>query len=300
MFSPARVAPTAPGQRTARSHAVRNTLLVISALNVLVLAIKIGIGVHTRSLSVLGAALESGLDLLNNALGILLVGIAAHGPDEEHPYGHEKFETLGTLAIVGFLSISCFELLREGVRLAISDHVPRQPTVVELLLLLSTMGVNVLIVSYERQRGERLQSTFLLADATHTRTDVYVTAAALASLVLTRLGWGFTDPLLAIAVALVIAVNGYRIVRGSVPVLVDERAVDAKEIGRIVAGVPRVVDVRSIRSRAMASGVLLVDVTIAVDGSIPVEEAHRVADAVEDRLDTELGASQVTVHIEPA
>ncbi|HEY7877427.1 MAG TPA: cation diffusion facilitator family transporter [Gemmatimonadaceae bacterium] len=279
---------------------MRNTLLAISVLNVGVLAIKIGVGLHTRSLSVLGAALESGLDLLNNALGIVLVGIAARGPDEDHPYGHEKFETLGTLAIVGFLSISCFELLREGVRLTMLDHVPLRPTISEVVLVASTMLVNVLVVRYERQQGERFKSAFLLADATHTRSDVYVTAAAIASLILTRFGWGFVDPLLAIGVAIVIAVNGYRIVRGTVPVLVDERAVDAGEIRRILAGVSQVMDVRTVRSRAMPSGVLLVEVTIAVDRTISVEKAHQVADAVEARLDTELGASQVTVHVEPA
>ena len=64
----------------------------------------------------LGAALESTLDMLNNVVGIALVRLAARGPDDDHPYGHAKFETLGALGIAGFLSISCFELLREGVR----------------------------------------------------------------------------------------------------------------------------------------------------------------------------------------
>ena len=295
-----RTTPISPGSRAARGPAVRNTLIVITVLNVAVLAIKVTVGLHTRALSLLGAALESGLDLVNNGLGIVLVGIAARGPDEEHPYGHEKFETLGALAIVGLLSISCFELLREGVRLAMRAHTPHAPTTVQLLLVASTMLVNVLVVWYERRQADRLQSVFLRADAAHTRTDIYVTAAALGSLVLTIHGWGFVDPILAIAVAIVIAVNGYHIVRGSVPVLVDERAVDAGDIRRIIQGVPLVKDVRTVRSRAMSSGVLLVEATIGVDGSIPVEEAHRVADAVEDRLGTELGASQVTVHVEPA
>ncbi|MGH7649645.1 MAG: cation transporter, partial [Gemmatimonadaceae bacterium] len=93
-------APSDSQARPARASAVRNTLLVILALNLLVVAIKIVVGVETRALSVLGAALESGLDLLNNVLGIVLVGIASRAPDEEHPYGHQKFETLGALAIV--------------------------------------------------------------------------------------------------------------------------------------------------------------------------------------------------------
>lgn len=302
MHSPARATspPPGTGPRSARAPAVRNTLLVILALNLLVVVVKITVGVHTRALSVLGAALESGLDLFNNVLGIVLVGVASRAPDEEHPYGHQKFETLGALAIVGFLSITCFELLRQGVHDAVSGEIPNVASILQLALIASTMVVNVLVVWYERRRGERLQSAFLLADAAHTRSDVYVTGAALASLALTRHGWGIVDPFLAIAVAIVIARNGFEIVRRSVPVLVDERAIDAREIRQLLSAVPGVVDVRSVRSRAMASGVLLVEVTIGVDRNMSVEAAHRVSDAVEGRLHTELGASSVTVHIEPA
>jgi divalent metal cation (Fe/Co/Zn/Cd) transporter len=90
------------------SNAVRRTLTVVLALNALVTLMKIYVGVHTHTLTVVGAALESGLDMMNNVIALTLVGIAHRAPDEEHPYGHAKFETLGTLAVVGFLSISCF------------------------------------------------------------------------------------------------------------------------------------------------------------------------------------------------
>ncbi len=298
--APAPHGPTTAEARAKRAPAVRKTLVLISALNILVVAVKLAVGIRTRALSVLGAALESGLDLLNNFVGIALVRIAARGPDENHPYGHEKFETLGALAIVGFLSISCFELLRQGVRYLLGGDVPHPPSLVELVLIGSTMGVNLFVVWYERRRGERLQSAFLMADAAHTRSDIYLTAAALGSLVLTRLGLGVIDPVLAIAVALVIAWNGYEIVRGTVPVLVDERGVDAARVRRLVSAIPDVVDVRMVRSRSMPSGVLFAEVTIGVDASTTVEEAHRIADVVEERIAQELGVSEVTVHIEPA
>ncbi|MBX6332239.1 MAG: cation transporter [Gemmatimonadaceae bacterium] len=279
---------------------MRNTLAVILVLNLVVVGVKLAIGIRTGALSVLGAALESGLDMLNNVVGIALVGVAARGPDEEHPYGHEKFETLGALAIAGFLSISCFELLRQGVNDIIGGETPRVPTKLELVLVVGTMAVNVFVVWYERRRGGQLQSAFLLADAAHTQSDTYVTAAALGSLLLTRMGFGVVDPLLAVGVALVIAWNGYQIVRGTIPVLVDERGVDAAEIRRVVGAVPHVADVRTVRSRGSASGVLFAEVTIGVDASTTVEEAHRIADAVEARLAEALGASEVTVHVEPA
>ena len=90
------------------------------------------------------------------------------------------------------------------------------------------------MVWYERRRARQLNSDFLLADASHTRSDIYVTAAAFASLVLARRGYGAVDALLAIGVALLIAWNGYQIVRHTVPVLVDERGVDAGLLRRVV------------------------------------------------------------------
>lgn len=294
------VASTTAALRATRAPAVRNALLIIMVANCAVVLIKITVAYRTRSLSVLGAALESTLDLLNNVVGVVLVRLAARAPDEDHPYGHEKFETLGALGIAGFLSISCFELLREGVNYVISGHVPRVASAGELGLFGLTLVINVGVVWYERRRGRQLDSAFLLADATHTQSDIYVTAAALASLLLSRMGWGVVDPMLAIVVALVIAWNGYQIVRSTVPVLVDQRGADAEDIRRLVMMIPRVVDVRTIRSRAGAAGVIFAEVTIGVDAATSVSEAHDIADVVEARVGRQFGASEVMVHVEPA
>ncbi|MEP6691911.1 MAG: cation diffusion facilitator family transporter [Gemmatimonadaceae bacterium] len=286
--------------RAERAPAVRRTLLLIMALNCTTVAIKILVGVRTHSLSVLGAALESGLDVLNNAMGMTLVRIAARGPDEDHPYGHAKFETLGALAIVGFLSISCFALLREGVDHLINPSAMRAPGNFELALIAVTLFGNAFVVWYERRRGHALGSAFLLADASHTSSDIYVTAAALGSLLLLRAGLGRADPILAILVALAIAWNGYQIVRRTIPVLVDERGVDATQIRSVVGAIPRVADVRTVRSRAGASGIVFAEVTIGVRADTSVADAHQIADDVEARLGHVLGASEIIVHVEPA
>jgi cation diffusion facilitator family transporter len=271
----------------------------VLVLNLVVVAIKVIIGLRTGALSVLGAALESSLDLLNNIVGMILVTVAARAPDETHPYGHAKFETLGALAIVTFLSISCFELLREGIVQLSRAHSPESPTWFELALVGLTLVVNGLIVMYERRRGRELSSSFLIADAAHTHSDVYVTLLAIASLALTRAGLGALDPVLALAVALIIAWNGYQILKETVPILVDERGLDSADVRRIVERIPRVSEVRSVRSRAGASGVVFADVTVGVAGTTTVADAHALADEIENRIAEALGASEVVVHVEP-
>ena len=283
-----------------KTSAIQRTLGLILVLNLAVVVVKVLIALRTGSLSVLGASVESGLDAMNNVIAILLVTLAARGPDEDHPYGHDKFETLGALAIVGFLSISCFEIIRNALAQLVRHDVSLAPTPLELALLAATAGINLVVVWYENRRGRELGSALLLADAAHTGGDIFVTALALVSLVLARAGYAFIDPWLAILVALVIAWSGFRILRLTVPILVDQRAVDAAEIRRAVSAVPGITGVPSVRSRTSASGTHFAEVTITCDGALPVAHAHALADAAESAIRGALGNADVTVHVEPS
>jgi cation diffusion facilitator family transporter len=286
--------------RKTSSPAVRRVLLHVLLLNALVMLVKLGVGMRTGSLTVLGAALESTLDTLNNLIGMLLVSIAARAPDEDHPYGHDKFETLGAIGIVGFLSISCFELLREGLAALFEGGATTHASVTDAGIVVSTLALNAFVVWYERRRGNQLGSAFLLADAEHTRGDILVTLLALLSLFLGRHGGRRIDAILAIAVALIIAFSGWRILRRSVPILVDQRAVEATDLRRIIGDIPGIEEVRAIRSRYTASGILFAELTIAVPGNTPVDTAHALADRVEEAVAARYGPAQITVHVEPA
>jgi cation diffusion facilitator family transporter len=292
--------PAGRAAHDGRSPAVRRVLAQVLVLNALVVLVKLVVGARTGSLTVLGAALESALDTLNNVIGMLLVSIAARAPDEDHPYGHDKFETLGALGIVGFLSISCFELMREGVMALLGGGSTTHTAPADLGIMIATLFVNAFVVWYERRRGQEIGSVFLLADAEHTRGDILVTLLALVSLFLGRHGGRRIDAVLAIAVALIIAFSGWRILRRSIPILVDQRAVQAGDLRRIIANIPGIVEVRGIRSRYTASGVLFAELTIAVPGSTRVEVAHALADRVEEAVASTYGPADITVHVEPA
>jgi cation diffusion facilitator family transporter len=280
-------------------RSVRATLVIVLALNALVTLVKLVVGAHTGTLTLVGAGLESALDLLNNVIALTLVGIAHRAPDEEHPYGHAKFETLGTLAVVGFLSISCFELLREGIIALVHATPGHAPTDGELGAVLATVLINVFVVMFESRQGKRLNSALLTADAAHTRSDILVTLLAIFSLWLTRHDVSRVDGALAIVVALIIAWTGYQVLLMSIPVLVDQRALESAQIRDAARSVPGVLDARNIRSRATASA-SFAEVTITVSGGASVAEAHALADAVEEAVARRLGGGQVTVHVEPA
>ncbi|MEX2179118.1 MAG: cation diffusion facilitator family transporter [Gemmatimonadaceae bacterium] len=279
--------------------AVRRALLVVLALNAVVTGIKLVVGARTGALTVIGAGLESTLDLLNNVIALALIRIARLEPDDEHPYGHGKFETLGALAVVGFLSITCFELLRQGTLALVHATPVRAASLGEIGVVLSTLAINAFVVRYESRKGRELNSQLLLADAAHTRSDIFVTVLAVVSLWLTRHGIPRVDGALAIVVALIIAWTGWRILRASIPVLVDERAVHAGQIRAVAEGVAGVLEVRDVRSRAAGTR-SFAEVTIVVSGMATVTEAHALADVVEEAVARQLGGGKVTVHVEPA
>src|SRR5258706_8169501 len=127
------------------STAVRRVLIAMLGANLVVVAAKAIIGVASGSLAVLGDALHSSVDALYNVLGLIVVRVAARAPDEDHPYGHGKFETLGALAIVVFLSITCFDLVRNAVQKLLSGSHAVTVTDLGLVVLLATLAVNVLV-----------------------------------------------------------------------------------------------------------------------------------------------------------
>src|SRR5881392_351233 len=157
------------------SALVRRVFIGLLVANLAVVGVKLWVGFASGSLAVLGGAVDSCVDALNNVVGLIVIRVAAKEPDEDHPYGHGKFETLGALAIVGFLSITCFELVREAVNHLVSGTHRVDVSDWQLALLVLTLGVNVLITRYEQRRGEQLGSRLLIADAAHTRTDVVIT-----------------------------------------------------------------------------------------------------------------------------
>jgi cation diffusion facilitator family transporter len=281
-----------------RSTQIRRVLLGLLVANLVVVGAKFFIGIASDSLAVLGDAVHSTVDASNNILALAVMAIAAKAADEDHPYGHGKFETLGALAIVVFLSISGFELIKGAITRLVMGSEPIVMSNLQLGLLIGTLGVNTFVAWYETRAGKRLNSDILLADATHTRADVFITIGVIASVLLTRAGVSQADPVVALIVAGVIVWLAYGIIRRSVPVLVDQHALPARQIRGTAEAVTGVTKAYHIRSRA-TSEATFVELTIAVDGSASVEAAHAIADHVEDRLRAELAFTEITVHVEP-
>src|SRR5688572_16465195 len=186
--------------------------------NAVVVLAKGAAGWSAHSLSVLADAAHSSVDAWNNVMGLVLVGMAAKDPDAEHPYGHAKFETVGALAIVAFLSVTVYELVSSATLRLIGRGSGPEPlaTPAAIAVMVFSAIINALVAHYETKRGQELHSELLIADAAHTRSDIYASLGVVIGLLLVRFGYPRADAAFTLLVAVVIARAGWRILQTTI------------------------------------------------------------------------------------
>jgi cation diffusion facilitator family transporter len=281
-----------------RTVSIQRVFLGLLVANLAVVGAKLVIGASAGSLSVLSDGIHSSVDAINNIVFTVLMRYAGAEADANHPYGHGKFEVLGALGIVIFLAVASLELLKSAVGHLIAGGTPPALTALDLWVLGATLIVNVGVTWVETRKGRELASDLLLADAAHTRVDVMITTGVIIGGLLSRAAVPHVDALITIAVVVLIARVAYQILRRGVPILVDQAAHEpdvVRHAAENVAGVRAATDIRS----RLAAGVAFAELTIKVSGRLAVDDAHEIADAVEQRLKHDLKLDRVVVHVEP-
>lgn len=277
---------------------MQRVLVGLLFANLAVVGAKLTIGVTTGSLAIIGDTVHSSVDAMNNVLALAISWVASLDPDEDHPYGHRKFETLGALVIVVFLSITGFEVVKGAIARLAGGVEPLIVSNGELGVLGGTLVINTIVAVYETRKGRELDSQLLLADAAHTRADVFITIGVITGVMLSRAGYSYADPIVALVVAGAIVVIAYGIVVRAIPVLVDQHVVRSAEVrvtAESVEGVHRAYDIRSRGTPDQR----FAELTIAVKGNATVEHAHKIADLVEDKLREDFDIHEIVVHVEP-
>ncbi len=282
-------------QRAVRS--VRRTLAVTLALNLAVAGAKLAVGAAIQSISMIADGFHSLTDSASNVVGLIGISLAARPPDEDHPYGHWKFETLAALLMGGLLAMTAWEILRSCFNRLLGGGAPEVGPLA-VAVMVATMLINIAVTLYEQRQGRRLGSELLLADAAHTRSDVFVSLSVLASLAAVRLGYPRVDVFVAVVITAVIARAALQILRRSTVRLTDAAVVPAGEVRAVAMAVDGVRGVHKIRTR-VAPGGGHADLHVQVRPDLRLDEAHAIGHRVADRLEQELGLADVVTHVEP-
>ena len=281
-----------------RSAAVSRVLFHVLFLNLAVALAKIVLGLVSGAVSVLSDGLHSLTDGASNVVALVGVKMARQPPDADHPYGHRKFETMASVAILLFLLLVLVQVLMAAVERLRSPSAPAI-TAASFAVMGATFCVNLWVVWYERREGRRLSSEVLLADAHHTRSDLFTSATVIAALVGVKLGIPILDPAAAIIVAGFIGYACWEIFTETTGILADEIVIAADDIKAVVQGIPEVVGCHHIRSRGSADHVF-VDLHIWMNPAMRLDEAHRLSHVVKDRIMAHFPqVKDAVIHIEP-
>jgi cation diffusion facilitator family transporter len=286
-------------QERSRYKAVRAVLVQVLCLNLAVAVAKLVLGYLTGAVSVVSDGLHSLTDSFSNIAGLVGVRVAEKPPDADHPYGHRKFETMAAAMIGAFLMVAMIELARTAW-LRLHAHGPGPAVTAGAFGVMgATIGVNLLVTIYERRAGKRLNSEVLLADATHTLSDVFTSGTVIIALIGTRLGYPTMDSLGAFVVVGFIGLAAWEIFKGATHVLADRIVIAEDDVRAVVMSVPQVMGCHEIRTRGPADYVFL-DLHVWMTPKTPLDEAHAVSHAVKDRLMTRFPQIRdAVIHIEP-
>jgi len=275
-------------------------LVRVLILNLIVAVAKILFGYASGAISILSDGFHSLTDAASNVVGLVGVRAAGQPPDEDHPYGHRKYETVAAAAVNVFLLLVVIEVLRNALnQLSGRSTSPPSITTASFIVMLLTVAVNLLVIAYESREAERLASEVLLADALQTRGDVWTSLTVVAALVGVRLGLPILDPLAALVVAGFIGYASYQIARATTRILSDRIVIAESDIERVVMSVPGVLGCHHIRTRGSADHVFL-DLHVWLPAEMPLLHAHDLSHVVKDRLMARYPQiADAIIHIEP-
>jgi cation diffusion facilitator family transporter len=280
------------------SEQVRKVLIYTLILNLIVALAKVLYGFISNSVAMMSDGFHSIFDGASNVVGLIGIWIASRPPDEDHPYGHRKYETLFTILIAVMLFTTCLEILKKVYHAFREEHIT-VVTQTSFIIMLFTIGVNIFVMIYEKRKGKQLGSEFLVADARHTQSDVLVSLTVIASLFFTKMGYRYADIIVGIIITFFIARIGYEILKDASNVLVDTACIDHAAIRKLVNDIEGVRGCHDIRSRGSVNAVYL-DLHMLVDRNMSTENAHCIADSIEETIKEQFpSVADVIVHVEP-
>ncbi|MGC1853519.1 MAG: cation diffusion facilitator family transporter [Solirubrobacterales bacterium] len=272
------------------------------ASNSVLIAIKLAAGAITGSIAIITEAVHSLIDLVASVIAFVSVRKADEPADADHPYGHEKVESLAA-AIEGMLI-----LIGAGIIVYEATHRLVVGAKVESLGVgIAVMGFSVLanlVVSTVLYRQAREHdSPALEGDAAHLRTDALTSAGVLIGLAIVEItGIVAFDSITALVVAAAIVTAGLRIIRRSSGVLVDEVLPD-EEMDRIEAAIaaartPEVAGYHKLRARRAGSR-RYIDLHVQYRSGTSLERAHELAHRMRDEIEADIHHAEVLIHVEP-
>lgn len=290
---------TAPNSDQFQAQA-QHVTLVGMIIDIILGTLKIIFGLFSHSYALIADGLHSFSDALTDVLVIAITRYSRLEPDEDHPYGHERFETLGTVFLGCLLIAVAGAMAWDSVTRLIAQSAFEIPTWPALVIAALSILAKELIFRYTYHIGKLIKSDLIIANAWHSRTDALSSIVVFIGIAGAMSGFSWLDAAAAVVVAIMIAKVGWDLSWDSIKELVDTAISpeETNELRQFIKQTPGIQNVHDLRSRHMGPDIIL-DVHLQVRPSISVSEGHQIGLFVTRRLKNEYShIREVTFHID--
>jgi cation diffusion facilitator family transporter len=287
--------------RDLRKQESGRVAIVGAVVNLVLSAVKVVVGILGNSQALIIDGIHSLSDLMTDILVLVASHHASHGPDQNHPYGHGRFETAATLALGAFLVLVAGGIMWDSIERLTHAGDAATPKAIALYAALFSILANEALYWYTIIVARRINSELLRANAWHHRSDAVSSIVVLVGVAGAMLGHGWLDLAAALIVGAMVAKIGWDLGWGAMRELVDESLEEDKveRIRHIITDIPGVRSLHMLRTRRQGHEAMA-DVHVQVDPMISVSEGHMVAIAVEEQIKADIEEiSDITVHIDP-
>jgi len=254
----------------------------------------------SNSVAMLASLADSALDLFTSALNLFAIHTALSPADDEHRFGHGKAEPLAGLAQGAFITASALFLLVEGVQRLLAPA-PLDNSVPALLVMAVSIAAAIGLILYQRHVVAKTASLAVEADKTHYFGDLVTNVGVILAIGLSSyLGWTLADPLIGMAVAIVMLVSAWRVADVALDQLMDRELPDEDRasIVRIAQAHDAVRGVHDLKTR-MAGRSIFIQLHLVLDNAMALGEAHDISDAVEAAIANAYPGAEVIIHQDP-
>lgn len=290
-----------------REKGIYRVTIVGSVVNLLLLIFKFFAGIMGHSAAMLADAVHSLSDFVTDVIVLIFVRISSKPQDEDHDYGHGKFETLATAIIGIFLLVVGLGIFWNGassIYLFLQGGSLSEPGMLALIAALVSVVSKEILYHYTVFKGKKLNSQAVVANAWHHRSDALSsigTAIGIGGAILLGNHWRVLDPAAAVIVSFFIVKVAIQLLIPCMEELLEKSlpADIEEEIQKIILSFPGVSSPHHLRTRRIGNN-YAIEVHVRMDGQISLDEAHRMATAVEDRLRERFGrGTHIGIHVEP-
>ena len=261
-------------------------------------------GITAHSGAMVSDAVHSASDVFSSIIVIIGVKLSAKASDKDHPYGHERFECVAAIILAVVLLISGLFIGHTAIEHILSGSV--QDIAIPVMLALVAAAISIACKEamywYTRFYAKKLDSGALMADAWHHRSDSLSSVGALIGIAGARMGFPLLDTIASLVICVFIAKAACDIFRDAVDKMVDRSCSEDTErkIADCAAGQDGVLGVDLIHTRIFGNRIY-VDIEIRADGSLSLEESHRIADRVHNAIEESFAkVKHIMVHVNPS